>query len=168
MYITSAVIFTGLLALGNAAAVDTHPVLVAEREAVGNGTLTWFTAPPGKRDADRDLLVSRDTGCGTNNIKCSSGHPYHGPTCNTLISLLGSTYVLNGYQAVCLDLGVGQCCISWSKATRFPIMQKDLVPSAQRSLNTCGLARMSGQEWNVRLGDTCLSQCLSDRPTGCT
>lgn len=164
-----AVILAGLLALSRAVAVQTRsPELEpVKTEPVSNGTLSWFADPLFERGVANDLLASRDPGCGTNNIKCATSNPYHSPTCQDLINVLGSSIVADGYRAVCLDKGNGQCCISWSKTTSRRIRQDELIPSAKRSLNTCGGPGRSGQEWNVNLGGTCLSQCLSNRPTGC-
>ncbi|KAK3356610.1 hypothetical protein B0T25DRAFT_452449 [Lasiosphaeria hispida] len=168
MLTLKAVIFAGILPLGYTATVDVHALNLepVRTERVGNGTLSWFAAPPSNGGVAYDL-VSRDPGCGTNNIKCATSNAYHGPTCQNVINVLDSSNVADGYRAVCLDQGNGQCCISWSKNTSRRIRQNELVPSARRSLNTCGDSNKSGQEWNVNLGGTCLSQCLSNRPTGC-
>jgi len=161
-----------LLARGQAAAIgDRAPdgLQVIHVDQVGNDTLTWFgSANPVPRAVEDRGLSPLDVGCGTNDIKCSTDHIYYGPTCQTLFSTLdNNNWLSSSPRAVCLGQGDSQCCISWSRETSSSIQQKNLLPSAKRTLAGCGLYNRSGQEWNVNLGSTCLSQCLSNRPNGC-
>jgi len=159
-----------LLAQSQAAAVDSRTpdgLKVVKVENHANGTLTWYAdAGP----VPRDEVSSRDAGCGTNTIKCSGSHAYDGDLCKQLFnSLQANLYMSSEPRAVCLGQGNDQCCISWSKTAKYSMRQKDILPSAQRVFSECGSSYyLSGQEWNVLLDGTCVSQCLSNRPSGCT
>ncbi|KAH8885388.1 hypothetical protein GQ53DRAFT_878825 [Thozetella sp. PMI_491] len=138
---------------------------VRQIETFGNGTLTWYDGT----DLDDGSVAARDTGCGANAIKCANNHVYDGNLCQQLFSALNTNnYISASPRAVCYGQGDDACCISWSKYTALSLQAKNLLPSAQRTLSMCGsMGGVSGQEWNVLLSGTCVSQCLSNRATGC-
>ncbi len=171
MFVTKAVIVAvvaNLLAGGQAAVIEARApegLEVVKVEQHPSGTLTWYgDASSVPRD-----VSARDAGCGTNTIKCAGSHAYDGALCQQLIASLNTNIpVSSSPRAVCLGQGSDQCCISWSKVTFWGIVEKDLLPSVQRVYKECGSGfSNSGQEWNVLLDGTCLSQCLSNRPDGC-
>jgi hypothetical protein len=173
MFFSNTAIFSAiacLLTQGQAATVGERALedfKVISSSQVGNETLTWFGAAS-PSVSTRSSITPLDVGCGTNTIKCSDGHAYYGPTCQTLIYTLRSDYYLSqSPRAVCLGQGDRQCCISWSKEFKVAPRQTDLAPAAEDTLSQCGMIGKSGQEWNVMLGQVCVSQCLSNRPGGC-
>ncbi len=156
-----------------AAIVDGRGLEAVHVESTVNGTLTWYGDGASSKARNEDSAFSaRDAGCGTNSIKCSGSHAYSGGLCQQLLASLNNganAPVAGSPRSVCLGQSSdsGQCCISWSKATIYGLRQKDLLPSSQRVLNEWRYSSSSsGQEWNVLLGGTCLSQCLSNGPTG--
>jgi hypothetical protein len=164
----------------------TFPILHRSYVEAADATLTWFgdfkPVPRGvagselRDGAGSPALSPRGlppAGCGTNTIKCSTGHPYEGALCASLIKVLNTEVTVSqSPRAVCLGQASRSCCISWSAPIANPqwnrLQQRDLIPSANRTLMSCGGGyQRSGQEWNVNLRETCVSQCLSNRPDGC-
>lgn len=162
---------TSALTLGERTPADLE---VLHTRSTLDGTLTWYgDAPSTKRSTTSsasDLSPRQNTGCGSYRIDCSDKYTYYGLTCQKLITAVTSdTWLFQSPRAVCFGQGdADQCCISWSKVPILSTHQRELVASANRVLAQCGLyAVKSGLERNVLLGGTCMTQCLSNRPTGC-
>jgi len=165
-FVTAAALF----AQGQAAAIASVPagLNIIQSVTVDNATLTWYgNAGPATRST-QEARGAQDVGCGSNRIQCATSHAYDGPLCLKLFSTLTNVDMPVEPRSVCLGQGTDQCCISWSKTTIFSMEQKDVLPSAKRVYSECGpYYSKSGQEWNVLLDGTCVSQCLSNRPDGC-
>ncbi|KAJ6523284.1 hypothetical protein DFH09DRAFT_937991, partial [Mycena vulgaris] len=109
---------------------------------------------------------------GTANVTCSSGHGASPAICSQLFATINanSGNILGGSpRAVCLGQSSNQCCISWSKDVG-PMLQGSLSPAAIKVYNVClagSTLLESGEAKNVILNGGCVTQCLSNRPTGC-
>ena len=174
--VLSLVASTGALTIGERTADGAFEVL--HTRDVLDGTLTWYGdsgVEPAKRapeepEAAASLAERQNTGCGSYRIECGDKYSYYGPTCQKLIvAVTSDSWLFQSPRAVCFGQdGADQCCISWSKVPLLSTHQRDLVASANRVLAQCGLYSVkSGLERNVLLGGTCMTQCLSNRPTGC-
>jgi hypothetical protein len=91
-------------------------------------------------------------------------------SCQALIQSLnnfGGTVLGDSPRSVCLTSNGAQCCVSWS-AVVHGLTQNSLVSAAQKIQDNCVVARAnSGLARNVNLQGVCLTECLSDRATGC-
>ncbi|KAK6981602.1 hypothetical protein R3P38DRAFT_3113786 [Favolaschia claudopus] len=107
--------------------------------------------------------------CGTNDVTCSGGHKATSSICNQLINQLsanGGTVIGNSPRSICLGQGGNQCCVSWSAAVG-NMPQGDLFNAANKVFHSCFGTTISGLARNVELNGGCVTQCLSNRPTGC-
>jgi hypothetical protein len=80
----------------------------------------------------------------------------------------GASGVPESPRAICLDMGFGQCCISWSKPVP-GLVYNNLYSAAEAVRDGCfGLSnRISGYAENTSLNGVCLHQCFSNQPGGC-
>jgi hypothetical protein len=131
-------------------------------------TLTVWGEAPGYESTNSTIAKRQ---CGSNDVTCSGSHVPNTDSCNQLIdSLLSNGGVVLGDspRSVCLTQNGAQCCTSWS-AVVHGLQEFSLASAATKILNNCvGPNRQSGLARNVNLQGVCLTQCLSDRATGCT
>ncbi|KAJ7145661.1 hypothetical protein C8R44DRAFT_596575, partial [Mycena epipterygia] len=114
---------------------------------------------------------------GTDDVTCSSSHAATASLCAELLNTIHAnpnTIIDDSPRAVCLgqssNQSSNQCCVSWSKAVG-PLLQSALFTAANKVFSTCleeSLTNESGLARNVILNGVCLTECLSNRPTGCT
>ncbi|KAJ6615984.1 hypothetical protein B0H10DRAFT_1652847, partial [Mycena sp. CBHHK59/15] len=111
--------------------------------------------------------------CGTDDVTCASSHAASSALCSQLLNILNTnpgTIIDNSPRAICLGQGSNQCCVSWSKAVG-AMLQGGLFSAANKVFNIClagSAVSQSGLARNVILNGGCVTQCLSNRPTGCT
>ncbi|KAJ7448912.1 hypothetical protein FB451DRAFT_1053500 [Mycena latifolia] len=141
--------------------------------AVGEYTLTVYKSAPATASVAARAPAAPRSCTGAATVACSTSHAASPAICAQLISAVttNSNDILgDSPRAVCLGQSSNQCCISWSQDIG-PMLEGALLPAAQKVYNTCfanspllesGLARQ------VILNGGCVTQCLSNRPTGCT
>ncbi|KAJ8115731.1 hypothetical protein ONZ43_g4603 [Nemania bipapillata] len=124
-------------------------------------------------DAKRDVTIARDTDlfkrCGTNQLTCDNAHLADRNACNSLVNdLRGSGAALPGSpRSICGTYSGSQCCVSWANPVSGAV-RDNLVSAAQKALDGCqGNTGVSGKTSDTLIGQTCTSQCLSNRASGC-
>lgn len=108
--------------------------------------------------------------CGSNAVSCSGSHVPVAASCAALISSLrsnGPTVLGISPRSLCLSVSGNQCCVSWANAVN-GLQESDLVSAAQSIYTSCIPKANSGLARDVNLHGVCTTQCLSDRPDGCT
>ncbi|KAL2024977.1 hypothetical protein VTK56DRAFT_3676 [Thermocarpiscus australiensis] len=144
-------------------------LLVLEEVETGNGTVTWYgDASPAKRPGAGAALERRQ--CGAYNVLCGPIHFANSGVCNLLIlhiTSIGDTGIPYSPRSVCITTAGGKCCVSWAHPVSDAI-KSSLIPAAKDVLSTCDQGGVvSGQSRNTIIGQTCTTQCLSNRATGC-
>jgi len=141
-------------------------ILAQDLGAIGN--LTMWANIHTLATEQRSLMPRA---CGTNDVTCDSrSNLANSALCGTLINNVKNMAVSG--NAICLTKGGNQCCITWGKSAvnggnAFP--GTDLVPAATAIHNDCKTSGgVSGKAGNVLLESTCLTECLSNRPDGCS
>ncbi|KAH0562423.1 hypothetical protein GP486_002883 [Trichoglossum hirsutum] len=140
-------------------------LVVTKVEPYGNGTLVyWSSSDPATPAPESGDLTPR--ACGTNDITCSGDHQANFFDCYDLTIALGNdgnSILPESPRSVCYK----SCCTSWSQA-RVGIRKAYLVFANNRIISECGHSNtMSGLARNVNLNQVCMTQCMSNRPTGC-
>ncbi|KAI8260161.1 hypothetical protein K4K53_002434 [Colletotrichum sp. SAR 10_77] len=162
-----------LLAATNASAPD-----LVYAGVLGNGLLEGFVDPSvpviDARDLEAADLDTRQT-CGANTISCSKTNQARTGICGRLLDILGGPDFVNRPLPAAnfwcwSDVHVStnnRCCISWSRRVGGSRTQH-LFNAAVKTMNRCKRnALVSGWSPDVKLGQTCVRQCLSNRPNGC-
>ncbi|KAJ6503900.1 hypothetical protein C8R45DRAFT_818183 [Mycena sanguinolenta] len=148
--------------------------LVVSHQAVqANGlTLTYWVDAPGV--AARGSAPAPRSCSATDDVTCSNSHAASSAVCSELLSIVAANPVEvigASPRAVCLGTSAAtECCISWSQDVG-AMLQSELLPAAQKVYNVCfatSNTNESGLARHVALNGGCLTQCLSNRPTGCT
>ena len=103
-------------------------------------------------------------------VVCGTGHVPNAPACLSLInSLAVNSGLMKGVspRSICQSTNGAQCCVSWANDV-VGLLEGDLVSVAVKTYNECITSALSGLARNVQLRGVCTTQCLSDRPGGCT
>ena len=110
-------------------------------------------------------LVKR---CGSNQPLCGTAWVPAVSPCETLVGTVqgNPSFLLGNPRSVCYESWGNKCCISWS-ANVGTIRQSDLHAAARGGLDHCVFNGRSCRTTDVSLNDQCVSQCLSNRATGC-
>ncbi|KAI8314669.1 hypothetical protein K4K61_004311 [Colletotrichum sp. SAR11_59] len=125
--------------------------------------------------ADLDPRQQAAQSCGANNVRCSKSNQARTGICGHLLDILGGPvirdYPLPPANHYCWsDVHVStnnRCCISWSRVVTGS-KTSHLFNAAVKTMNHCkSNALVSGWSPDVKLGQTCVRQCLSNRPNGC-
>jgi len=129
------------------------------------GTDPAFLASP-ESDSAPSRLARR---CGSNQVTCGSGNVPPLAACTDLINQVrGSSRLLSSSpRSLCLSRSGKQCCISWSKDIG-SVRESDLQNAANAVKNRCLADGLSGLARDVSINKQCLTQCLSNRPNGCS
>ena len=100
---------------------------------------------------------------------CSGSHTATRSVCNTLISQVcnSGNSLSSSPRSICLTQSGAQCCISWS-ADVGAIAESSLCGAAENTANECTGNAVSGLQRNTPLNGGCVTQCLSNRATGCS
>ncbi|KAK2757431.1 hypothetical protein CKAH01_05688 [Colletotrichum kahawae] len=162
-----------LLAATNASAPD-----LVYAGVLGNGLLEGFVDPSvpviDARDLEGSELDARQ-GCGANTVRCSESNRARTGICGRLLDILGGPAFVNQPLPAAnfwcsSDVHVStnnRCCISWNRRVGGSKTQH-LFNAAVKTMNICKTnALVSGWSPDVKLGKTCVRQCLSNRPNGC-
>jgi hypothetical protein len=145
-------------------------VLFTQKSA--NVTLTFYRYPEGfePRSISADPLLHKR--CGSNKVQCDfSNNLANVGTCNSVIAAIGAnskSIIQSGTRSICASLdNAGQCCVSWNTPATF--QEGDLTSAAKAVVNSCSNnGQVSRETIDTDLAGTCLVQCLSNRPAGCT
>jgi hypothetical protein len=109
--------------------------------------------------------------CGTNDVVCDGGDNPSVGSCSQLIQIMSQnagTVLSTAPRSLCLTQQGSQCCVSWADAVN-GLSEGSLLPAAEAVQNACVVQQgISGLARNVNLQGVCTSQCLSNRPGGCT
>ncbi|KAK2594578.1 hypothetical protein QQS21_007708 [Conoideocrella luteorostrata] len=143
-------------------------LVVLEQFETEHGTATWYGSAGPEKRAPVDL----ERRCGSNAVTCSGSHQGSASTCAQLIvSIVGpraQTPIPASPRSFCLSGSGGNCCVSWSQVVNNAVYG-DLVSAAKAVNNQCqSNGKVSGLARDVLVGSTCTTQCLSDRPNGCS
>jgi hypothetical protein len=154
---------------GAAPASDEFGLVITNTVALPDGaTLTVWGEAPGFESTNSTIAKRQ---CGANDVTCSGSHVPVAGACQALIQSLinfGGNILGDSPRSVCLTSDGAQCCVSWS-AVVDGLVEDSLVSAAQKVQDTCVVPRgNSGLARNVNLQGVCLTQCLSDRATGCS
>jgi hypothetical protein len=165
---------TGLLCLGvQATPVAREEELVILRtEQTANGTLTFWGVADGATSKPPSAFADLEKRqCGSNDVICSGDHTAGVTSCEDLLADLQAhpgTPVNESPRSICRTTVNEQCCVSWANPVP-GLVEFNLVSAASKILNFCGVnPRVSGLARNVNLNGVCTTQCLSNRPNGCT
>ncbi|GKT52492.1 uncharacterized protein ColSpa_12673 [Colletotrichum spaethianum] len=150
-------------------------LVVLEQFETEFGTATWYgdaeDSPISKR-APENEATSLNRRCGSNAVTCSGSHQGPASACAQLIvSIAGprsGQSVPSSPRSFCLTGSGGNCCVSWANPLSNAYYSQ-LVPAAQKVNNQCQSGGwVSGLSRDTLIGNTCTTQCLSDRPNGCS
>ncbi|KAF8189437.1 hypothetical protein K438DRAFT_1593010 [Mycena galopus ATCC 62051] len=157
------------------AAPSTHDILVVSQHAIQSSgkNLTYWIEAPGTV-AIRTPAPAPRSCANTDVVTCSSSHAASSAVCSELLAIIAGNP--NGVigaspRAVCLGTSdATECCTSWSQDVG-AMLQGELSAAATKVFNVCfapSNTNESGLARNVALNGGCLTQCLSNRPSGCT
>ncbi|KAJ7456537.1 hypothetical protein FB451DRAFT_1143166 [Mycena latifolia] len=160
--------------LVHAAPAETYPGLVVSKVIpMGEYTLTYWSDAPKTSPADA-LAARAPVPCsGSNDVTCFNSNKAQSSICNQLINSLSSnsgTVIGASPRSICLGQGGNECCVSWSAAVG-NMPQGDLYNAAKKVYSTClssSSTTISGLARNVNLNGGCVTECLSNRPNGCS
>lgn len=111
--------------------------------------------------------------CGTNDVECGRSYFAAEDHCNLLIGdIYDSDITLpKSPRSICRADRCGVCCISWANPV-VDAVRNELVDAAEKVFESCVSKRhnhyVSGLTRNTLIGRTCTTQCLSNRPNGCS
>lgn len=181
----TAVVLAGLIGAQSAAIVtlprdqppqqeqESGPVLVLlDSEITPVGNLTIWGVPDNEDSTTSTIgdFAHSDVHrrCGSNQVQCNSAHSAYTTVCSALINSLRSVGVSTAPRSICLSQSGNQCCISWANPAP-GLVQTELYNAANKERNNCGGGgSVSAIARDVNLHGVCTSQCLSNRPNGCT
>ncbi|KAJ7065702.1 hypothetical protein C8F01DRAFT_1351704 [Mycena amicta] len=145
--------------------VSVNGLVISHIVPVGEYNMTYWIDAPGTVAA-RELSAKA---CGTNDVTCSTSHVASSNICSQLVSGLDTSVAIgNSPRSICLGQSNNQCCVSWSQAVG-TMPESDLFNAARDTFNQCwNTAFGSGLARNVLLNGFCVTQCLSNRPNGCS
>jgi hypothetical protein len=150
-------------------------LIILSTEKMPGATLTWYGDAPGNVTvASIPSTAIGQSGCGDNQpLLCDSNNTGPRDACNGLLNYLNDNYnagKTTSPRSLCwkLDSG-GRCCASWANDAS-NLLFGYLTYALSDAINVCGNAfvDVSARTGNVRLGDTCTTQCTSNRPDGCS
>ncbi|KAJ7615832.1 hypothetical protein FB45DRAFT_757343 [Roridomyces roridus] len=109
--------------------------------------------------------------CNGDNVNCNLKFAANRVACQQLVNSITANpnHVLPpSPRFICLSLNGDQCCVSWADNVQ-GLTQGALLPVAQAQLE-CepGNPVLSSFASDVDLNGECTTQCLSNRPNGCT
>ncbi|KAK1750060.1 hypothetical protein QBC47DRAFT_439153 [Echria macrotheca] len=143
--------------------------LVINKEDTEHGTLVWYAhaATPEPEPESDGKLNKR---CGSNKVECDNSHVPRAELCAILLNDLEEAYfdLRTNPRSLCLSQGADRCCVSWSKTVN-GLNGAHLHTAASQVFSTCVWYRAkSGLTRDTNLNGVCVTQCLSNRPDGCT
>ncbi|KAJ7102402.1 hypothetical protein B0H15DRAFT_329458 [Mycena belliarum] len=137
---------------------------------MGEYNLTIWSDVPGTTPANAFDVRAPVPCSGNNDVTCSGSHQANSGICNQLVNQLNSNsgvVIGDSPRSICLGQSGNQCCVSWSAAVG-SMPQGDLFNAAKKIFSTCFGDNISGLARNVNLNGGCVTECLSNRATGCS
>ncbi|KAJ7268160.1 hypothetical protein B0H12DRAFT_1045506 [Mycena haematopus] len=152
------------------------PLVVSHHAIQASGlNLTYWTEVEGIVALRAPAPAPAPRSCSaTDDVTCSGSYAASAAVCSELLYIIATNP--NGVigaspRAVCLGSGgATECCTSWSENVG-AMLQGELSAAADKIYNVCfapSNTNESGLARNVALNGGCLTQCLSNRPGGCT
>ncbi|KAF7350221.1 hypothetical protein MVEN_01325300 [Mycena venus] len=152
---------------------DTHFVVSHHAIQASGYNLTYWSEAPGSVAVRAPAPVPRSCAA-TDIVTCSSTHAASNAVCSELLATIRANpnvVIGSSPRAVCLGTASAtECCTSWSQDVG-AMLQGQLLDAATKVFNVCfapSNTNESGLARQVALNGGCLTQCLSNRPTGCT
>ncbi|RPB25476.1 hypothetical protein L211DRAFT_783095 [Terfezia boudieri ATCC MYA-4762] len=142
-------------------------LVVISVETIGDQTLHWYGL---SNDVPTPAPLTKKA-CGDNIVTCSGSRQASTISCRVLLNTLkssGGNTVPRSPRAVCLSQSGNQCCTSWAKEMSNPLYFRNLAPAVEKIINNCAGGNVSGLTRDTNLAGTCTTQCLSNRPNGCS
>ncbi|KAJ8116120.1 hypothetical protein ONZ43_g4509 [Nemania bipapillata] len=119
------------------------------------------------RQGDDDDDEEHD--CGQNALSCDNKNLAKKIPCRQLVDYLrgADEWLPDNTQAICKTYRGSSCCVAWSELVPFhTAKKKTLWDAAEKTLTKCrGANTVSGKTSLTLIGDTCLEQCLSSKPS---
>ncbi|KAJ7102401.1 hypothetical protein B0H15DRAFT_329444 [Mycena belliarum] len=147
---------------------DSYPLVISKVVPMGEYNLTYWSDAPGSV-AGPNAFAARACS-GTNDMTCSGSHKATGSICQQLVNSLNTnsgTVIGDSPRSICLGQSGNECCVSWSAAVG-SMPQGDLFNAANKIFQDCFGSTISGLARNVNLNGGCVTECLSNRATGCS
>jgi hypothetical protein len=152
---------------------DTHFVVTHHAVQASGYNLTYWSEAPGIVAIRAPAPAPRSC-ANTDVVTCSSSHAASKAVCSELLATISANQgavIGASPRAVCLGTGgATECCTSWSQDVG-AMLQGALLVAADKVFSVCfapSNTNESGLARQVALNGGCLTQCLSNRPTGCT
>ncbi|KAF4460463.1 hypothetical protein FALBO_12754 [Fusarium albosuccineum] len=149
-------------------------LVVLAREVVDDvdGTLTFYgDADPAAAEMSKRDGSELSKRCGSSTVSCFGSHRADAWVCNQLTYQVerSTTQLQQSPRSICMTISGKQCCISWANVVSSG-QEKDLANAAYKVLGDCNIwndGTVSGLTRDTQIGNTCTTQCLSDRADGC-
>lgn len=160
-------IATGIVHAAPAPDNGVSGLVISHVVPVGEYNMTYWVDAPGNGTVAARALSAR--ACGTNDVTCSGSHLASTDICSQLVNSLNTGISIgNSPRSICLGQSNNQCCVSWSGAVG-TMPESNLVNAANKIFATCwSPTNGSGLARNVILNNICVTECLSNRPDGCS
>ncbi|KAH8897499.1 hypothetical protein GQ53DRAFT_818764 [Thozetella sp. PMI_491] len=160
-----------IVAAPSSALATEDGLVLLSTSALPNGqVLSFYGVNSAEDTSDASFNVFSPADCGSNTITCSEDHRATTSSCNSLIAAIDqskSSDVPESPRSICIE-GSDRCCVSWSRAVS-GLKKGFLVNGARKTLSGCTWeSKVSGRSKDTLLASTCVNQCLSDRPNGCS
>lgn len=111
--------------------------------------------------------------CGSNNVQCYNDNLASGAVCGYLLAGVGwglNDPIDSNRRSLCMIGAEGKCCVSWANNVS-GLKLAYLVNAGKKTLSQCEKVNsraVSGKARDANLNGVCTTQCLSDRPEGCS
>lgn len=160
-------IATGIVHAAPAPDNGVSGLVISHIVPVGEYNMTYWVDAPGTGTVAARALSAR--ACGTNDVTCSGSNLASTNICSQLVNSLNTGISIgNSPRSICLGQSNNQCCVSWSGAVG-TMPESNLVNAANKIFGTCwSPTNGSGLARNVILNNICVTECLSNRPDGCS
>lgn len=160
-------IATGIVHAAPAPDNGVSGLVISHVVPVGEYNMTYWVDAPGNGTVAARALSAR--ACGTNDVTCSGSNLASTNICSQLVNSLNTGISIgNSPRSICLGQSNNQCCVSWSGAVG-TMPESNLVNAANKIFATCwSPTNGSGLARNVILNNICVTECLSNRPDGCS
>jgi hypothetical protein len=162
-----AILTTSIYAAPTAVNANDDLAIIMRQDLGETGNLTSYGNAPSVSARSALRHVERQS-CGSNTVECNGSNQANVFLCNRLFNSLTANpdVTVGPTQSLCLEEAGSACCISWS-ANVGTFRQINLLPAAEAARDRCASTTVSGLARNVQIGTGCVTQCLSNRRTGC-
>lgn len=137
-----------------------------ERMATNSLVSALASSTASTTSTSAEILSSNTKRSVSYTVYCDFSHVPDYDDCQNLVNQLFTADTVFMGNENPRNIEYGRCYTSWSEECDFLTMW--LWNAANAMLNSCVHITMSGKATNVELGQYTLTQCLSNRATGCT